>query len=95
MENFLGISLESIYKQEEQQQLVSYISALSYQGFSSEDDLLKSFMRYHDGYVVNDELLMGNHQNIVSSGNNNTSITVPQNGGDLQSLSLTIVGDSL
>ena len=52
-------------------------------------------MRYHDGYVVNDELLMGNHQNIVSSGNNNTSITVPQNGGDLQSLSLTIVGDSL
>ena len=77
MENFLGISLESIYKQEEQQQLVSYISTLSYQGFSSEDDLLKNFMRYHNGYVVNDELLMGNHQNIVSSGNNNTSITVP------------------
>ncbi|CAO2817730.1 unnamed protein product [Amaranthus hypochondriacus] len=91
LENFLGISLDSIYKEEEQQQLESYISALSYQGFSSQDDLLKNFMRYHNGYVVNDELLMGNHQNIVSSGNNNT---VPQNGGDLQSLSLTMSPNS-
>ncbi|XP_021718737.1 AP2-like ethylene-responsive transcription factor ANT isoform X2 [Chenopodium quinoa] len=82
LENFLGMSLDSIYRQQQhthqqQQQLESYISALSYQGFS-EDDLLKNWETTVD--------------NIGSTTNTLASVAAPTVGGcgDLQSLSLSM-----
>ncbi|XP_021724217.1 AP2-like ethylene-responsive transcription factor AIL1 [Chenopodium quinoa] len=83
LENFLGISLDSIYRQQQhthqqQQQLESYISALSYQGFS-EDDLLKNWETV---------------DHIDNSTNTLASVaaapTVGGGCGDLQSLSLSM-----
>lgn len=90
LENFLGISLDSIYRQQQQQQQYdSYFSAISsYQGFS-EDDLLKNWVTN----MNNGNGLVENNGNNVSTGNNDALAVVgtpPVNCGDLQSLSLTI-----
>ncbi|KNA07629.1 hypothetical protein SOVF_170090 [Spinacia oleracea] len=83
LENFLGISLDSIYRQQQQQQqqLESYISAMSsYQGFS-EDDLLKNWV------TTVDNLSNGGS---VSSATALAVVAASSVSGDLQSLSLSI-----
>ncbi|KAL2894936.1 AP2-like ethylene-responsive transcription factor ANT [Bienertia sinuspersici] len=95
LENFLGISLDSIYRQQQQQQQYdSYFSAIPYQGFS-EDDLLKNWvnnMNNNDSGLVHNSTNNDNGSTSSTNGNDAVAIVAatPVSCGDLQSLSLTI-----